>query len=438
MSSTIATRLTGSLAAAIATLAIRGPQAESLVRERFRSPGGAAVVPDVDEVRFGNWSFLDPRTAPEQAVLCRTAVDAFELHTHGGVALCDSILSDLSAMGCEIIAGEAWHLAEVQPPALRGAVSEKGDTADRGRLSQSDPLSAGAALPLIQASTLGGATLLLHQYRGALTRAVLNIVQQLETGSVDAATVQLESLIERGERARLLLGPPKLTFGGPPNVGKSSLTNALVGSTRVLVHAEAGTTRDSVDTEIVVGGWPLLVTDTAGVRDTSDPIELQGVIRARQRWLTADLGLLVVDATCGWTETHARMLEERLAEPRPEGATKWTWIVLNKCDLAATDTTAAGNFAEQLAALTGNTAGNTAGTELWLVKTRATGADGVAELLAELARWLERWVPDGAAGVPYAQVHLDAFYQVRLDLACGRPEAGLSRLRQLLGLGANG
>ncbi len=84
--------------------------------------------------------------------------------------------------------------------------------------------------------------------------------------------------------------------------------NALTGSTRVLVHHEPGTTRDAVETSLVMGGWPLILTDTAGIRQSQETIEQHGVQTAWHRWQNADVGLLVVDATVGWTEQHNQLL----------------------------------------------------------------------------------------------------------------------------------
>ncbi len=112
---------------------------------------------------------------------------------------------------------------------------------------------------------------------------------------------------------------------GRPNVGKSSLLNALLGEARAIVTEVPGTTRDTVEELVVLGGFPVRLVDTAGVRDTVDPIEQEGVRRAREKTMAADLVLLVIDAS------HPLTREDRMAMvlAPPER----TVLVLNKSDL---------------------------------------------------------------------------------------------------------
>ncbi len=102
--------------------------------------------------------------------------------------------------------------------------------------------------------------------------------------------------------------------------------NALTGASRVLVHHEPGTTRDAVETNLVIGDWPLVLTDTAGIRDSEEVVERLGIETAWQRWRNADLGLLMVDTTVGWTAQHDQLLSG------PEVI----MVVLNKVDAVAT------------------------------------------------------------------------------------------------------
>ncbi len=106
----------------------------------------------------------------------------------------------------------------------------------------------------------------------------------------------------------------KVVLAGPPNVGKSSLMNAIVGHDRAIVHPTAGTTRDWIESHTVVGGWPIRLTDTAGIRDTHDPIESAGVERSRLQLSQADLIMLVVAADEGWTPTHQVLLSQTKVE----------------------------------------------------------------------------------------------------------------------------
>ena len=94
-----------------------------------------------------------------------------------------------------------------------------------------------------------------------------------------------------------LVVPWQVVLCGRPNVGKSSLMNALAGFTRSIVSEQAGTTRDRVTLETAIDGWPVRITDTAGVRETSDPIEQLGVQQTLIAIAEADLTVIVLDAS---------------------------------------------------------------------------------------------------------------------------------------------
>jgi tRNA modification GTPase len=116
---------------------------------------------------------------------------------------------------------------------------------------------------------------------------------------------------------------------GKPNVGKSSLLNAFVGYDRAIVTATTGTTRDTVEERAIIGGVLLRLTDTAGVRDSSDEIERLGVERSEKALESADLVLAVLDGSSSLTDEDYRVL--KLADD----CGKPVLILLNKCDLGS-------------------------------------------------------------------------------------------------------
>ncbi len=111
-----------------------------------------------------------------------------------------------------------------------------------------------------------------------------------------------------------------VAIAGPPNVGKSTLMNALARREVAIVSPHAGTTRDIIEVQLDLDGYPVTVIDTAGIRETDDPVEQEGVRRARARAAEADLVLWLVDTP------HQ--------ESRTEGAVP-IWVVRNKIDLDA-------------------------------------------------------------------------------------------------------
>jgi GTP-binding protein len=127
-------------------------------------------------------------------------------------------------------------------------------------------------------------------------------------------------------------GTTRVALVGRPNVGKSSLLNRLCGEERALVAAEPGTTRDTIDTPVTIGGRPYVVVDTAGIRKrgkVTDPIERHGAVRALAALERADVVLLVIDATDGLTDQDARLAGRALE------AGRGVVVVANKWDLVA-------------------------------------------------------------------------------------------------------
>jgi tRNA modification GTPase len=135
--------------------------------------------------------------------------------------------------------------------------------------------------------------------------------------------------VGQGERLREGL---RVAIAGPPNVGKSTLFNRLAGREAAIVSPFPGTTRDVLELHLDLGGYPVTVLDTAGIRDTSDPVEREGVRRAGMQAAGADVVLWVVDATASDGEGPR---EARALTQVPEGST--AWIVVNKMDLVAGD-----------------------------------------------------------------------------------------------------
>jgi tRNA modification GTPase len=102
---------------------------------------------------------------------------------------------------------------------------------------------------------------------------------------------------------------------GPPNAGKSSLLNLLARRDAAIVSETAGTTRDVIEVHLDLGGWPVVLADTAGLRESGDAIEQEGVRRAQARAAAADLRLLVLDATSDWQPTMQAMTVRRPLGP---------------------------------------------------------------------------------------------------------------------------
>lgn len=147
------------------------------------------------------------------------------------------------------------------------------------------------------ATTERAARCLLDQYLGALASAVTDVRRLLGGGQLQAAHCGLRALKQSARLGLHLTTPWRVVITGPPNVGKSSLMNALVGYPRAIVHSQAGTTRDLLTATTAIDGWPMELIDTAGVRNAVDAIEQEGVQLAMAAGQTADLILAVTDVT---------------------------------------------------------------------------------------------------------------------------------------------
>ena len=171
---------------------------------------------------------------------------------------------------------------------------------------------------------------------------------------------EIEKVLAAAGRSERLREGLVVAIAGPPNVGKSTLMNALARREVAIVSPHAGTTRDVIEVQLDLDGYPVTVIDTAGIRESDDPVEQEGVRRARARAAEADLVLWLSDAQ------HEKIL--------PEG-TAPLWVVHNKIDLDA-----AGAPSPQ------------ADTEF---RISASRGDGIAELIGALVGFAQRYFGSG-------------------------------------------
>jgi tRNA modification GTPase len=345
---------------AIATLTVEGPGAAGVVGELIRLAGARALedVPVERPVlaRFG--------PAPgEPIVVCRHSDRAVELHCHGGRAAPDRILAALAERGVEAVAWQEWAAAQHR-----------------------DPIVSAARIALADAPTERTAMVLLDQWAGALGRAGDGVGQALDRGDLPAARALLEALLARAPLGLHLTKPWRVVLAGPANAGKSSLTNALLGYTRAIVHPAPGTTRDVVTSATAIEGWPVELSDTAGQRPTAHAVEQAGIDRARRQMEAADLVVLVFDLSQPWTAADAALCRAWPA----------ALVVHNKRDLV-TDT-AAGPVSSACGPPATNRQCRNDSRPLLHVYTSAKCGQGVDGLSHEIA---ERLVPDPPrAGTP--------------------------------------
>lgn len=200
-----------------------------------------------------------------------------------------------------------------------------------------------------------------------LDRAPTTRVANILLDQLHGALLSAGGLTESDGVGARLVTPWKVVVAGPPNVGKSSLVNALAGYTRSVVAPVAGTTRDVVRTRLAFGGWPVEIADTAGLRAGNDDLESQGVTRARAAFAAADLVLWVLDAS------ELVPVYPADSDALPAGRVR---LVANKCDL------------------TGGSIGDA-------FRVSAKTGEGVPGLAAAIATWLVPRPPEPGEAVAF-------------------------------------
>jgi tRNA modification GTPase len=363
VSDTVAACLTAPGAAAIATIAVRGSAAWEIARRRFapHSRSGSALPESPTPCAVWYGRFGDE--VADEVVLGLKSISPIpwvEIHCHGGPQVVRLIFEALTAEGARIV---DW----------RTFVSDG-----------TDPLQALAALELAEARTARTAAILLDQYHGAFRDALTRAIDELERG--DPPTI-LKDLARHARLGRHLVVPWRVTLAGAPNVGKSSLANAIAGYQRSVVSPIPGTTRDVVTTTLAIDGWPVEIADTAGVRDSAGSLESLGIERARSAAASADLCLWVMDAS---------------AEPIwPDVPDPNLRLVVNKVDLPPVWDLNDVYIASRVSA--------------------STGA-GVRELIAMIGQWLVGKPPAAGTAIPFTPSLAD-----RVEEALRAWESGESR-----------
>ena len=153
---------------------------------------------------------------------------------------------------------------------------------------------------------------------------------------ISALRTRIAARIATAREGRLLREGALVVLAGPPNAGKSSLLNALLGERRAIVSSAAGTTRDSIEESVEIGGWPVRLVDTAGLRATADAVEAEGVDRAEALIAQADLVLALQEAGAGGGVASSERGAKTSGTSETSGKSRLIHV-LSKCDLLSKD-----------------------------------------------------------------------------------------------------
>ena len=307
----------------IGIVRVSGPDAFDMVLPLLRRPDGDTVLPPSHTLTYAHFIAPDTQEIVDETLVAfmraphtYTRENVVEIQGHGGPLILQRITRLLLARGA--------RMANPGEFTLRAFLN--------GRL---DLAQAEAVMDLISSQTEVGQRLAMQQLRGRISEQVqharhtlLGVLARIEasidfpeedvptpqaselTPSVREAQRQVDSLLAGSEQGRLYRQGLRTAIIGRPNVGKSSLLNALLRSERAIVTPIAGTTRDTVEEVANVRGIPLHLIDTAGITPTSDPVEQIGVERSRAAAESADLILLVFDGSEPLTAQDQRVSEE--------------------------------------------------------------------------------------------------------------------------------
>lgn len=339
MSHTIAAVSTGLSVSAIGIIRLSGDDCAQIAGSVFRPASGAPLWEAPNrKLILGDLQDKQGRTIDHCcAVYTRgprsyTGEDTVEFHCHGSPAVLTAGLEALYCAGAR--------------PAGRGEFTKRAFLNGQLDLTQAE-----AVIDLIEAETADAAANAAGQVGGVLQKklspiyddltnlcshfhAVLDYpdediedfgLSQYEAG-LKADTKALQALLKTYGQGQILKQGVSAAIVGKPNVGKSSLLNALAGFERVIVTEVAGTTRDTVEETVMLGSTRLRLIDTAGIRDTQDKIEAMGVERSRKAAENADLVLFVCDGSQPLTEEDRAVMDFCLDVPN-------CIALINKSDL---------------------------------------------------------------------------------------------------------
>ncbi len=312
-----------------------GSDAIAIARTLFHAPGHQAW--ESHRILYGYVRHPQTKQLVDEALLLimqtprsYTREDVVEFHCHGGIMPVQQVL--------QLCIEQGARLAQPGEFTLRAFLNGRLD------LTQAESIAdlVGSRSPQAAQAALAGLQGKLAVPIRELRATCLDILAEIEAridfeedlppldepaviAQIEQVLTQVTSILATADQGELLRTGLKVAIVGRPNVGKSSLLNAWSRSDRAIVTDLPGTTRDVVESQLVVGGIPVQVLDTAGIRETADQVEKIGVERSHRAAQAADLVVLTIDASTGWTAADQEIYEQVRHRP--------LILVINKIDL---------------------------------------------------------------------------------------------------------
>lgn len=334
---TIAAVATPAGRGALSIVRVSGPRAREILAAVFAGGEWPARQVKYGKVRHGDlvvddgmaWWAAGPETF--------TGEDVAEFTGHGGPHVTARVLEAFLAAGA--------RPAEPGEFTRRAFLNGRMDLAEAEAVADVIAASTDDALRVARRQLEGGLSERIAAHREETLDALAHVEATVDfpdedlhpdgneviAARFDAVAAAAETLAASFRRGRLLRDGARVVLAGRPNVGKSSLMNALSGTSRAIVTARPGTTRDTLEEGIEIGGIPVVLVDTAGMREVPDAdgpgeAEAEGVRRSRAATASADLVLIVHDAAAGFEPEDREIVRAVMGRPGI--------LIANKCDLA--------------------------------------------------------------------------------------------------------
>ena len=314
---------------------VSGSEAMQIAQSLFHTPGNQ--IWETHRILYGYIRHPQTEQIVDEALLLimkaprsYTREDVVEFHCHGGIMSVQQVL--------QLCLENGARLAQPGEFTLRAFLNGRLD------LTQAEGITdlVGAKSPQAAQAALAGIQGKLAIPIGELRAQCLDVLAEMEAridfeedlppldcdgilSQIEKFIAEITQLLATANKGEMLRSGLKVAIVGRPNVGKSSLLNAWSRTDKAIVTNLPGTTRDVVESQLVVGGIPVQVLDTAGIRDTEDLVEKIGVARSEDAAKAADLILFTIDASAGWTDAD-REIYDRVKD-RP------LILAINKIDL---------------------------------------------------------------------------------------------------------
>ncbi|NEO56629.1 MAG: tRNA uridine-5-carboxymethylaminomethyl(34) synthesis GTPase MnmE [Okeania sp. SIO3B5] len=316
-----------------------GSEAMKIAKTLFHAPG--KQVWETHRILYGYIRHPQTGQLVDEALLLimkaprsYTREDIVEFHCHGGIIPIQQVLQLCIEAGARLAQPGEFTLRAF----LNGRLDLTQAESVADLVGSQSPVAAQVALAGLQGKLANP----IRQLRANCVDILAEIEARIDfeedlppldewgiSKEIDSILVDLSRILASANQGELLRNGLKVAIIGRPNVGKSSLLNAWSRSDRAIVTNLPGTTRDVVESQLVVGGIPVQVLDTAGIRETEDQVEKMGVERSRRAAESADLVLLTIDASSGWTE-----LDEVIYQQVKH---RFLILIINKVDLVKSE-----------------------------------------------------------------------------------------------------